>query len=59
MGFESNIDELASAAFDIYLKCREKISELRVSEAKAEGDRAFRLLEYMGRVNSKRGEVTE
>jgi len=59
LDFESKIDELASAAFDIYLKYREKIYELRVSEAKAEGDRAFRLLEYMGKVKSKPGEVTE
>jgi hypothetical protein len=57
--FESKIDELASLAFDIYMNCREKIYELRVSEAKAEGERAFRLLELIGRVNTKHKEVTE
>jgi len=32
--FESGIDELALMAFDIYMKCREKIYELRANEAK-------------------------
>jgi hypothetical protein len=59
LNFESKIDELASLAFDIYMKCREKIYELRVSEAKAEGERAFRLIELMGRVNTKHKEVAE
>ena len=30
--FESKIDELALLAFDIYMKCREKIYEIRVNE---------------------------
>jgi hypothetical protein len=59
LNFESKIDELASVAFDIYMKCREKIYELRVSEAKAEKEWAFRLLELMGRADRKHGEVIE
>ena len=41
------------------MKCREKVYELRVSEAKAEGERAFRLLELMGRADKRNGEVIE
>jgi len=39
--FESRIDELALCAFDIYMKCREKIYEIRVDEVK---NRTFSLL---------------
>lgn len=34
MEFESKIDDLALAAFDIYVKCREQIYELRTDELK-------------------------
>lgn len=43
--FESKIDEIALLAFDVFMKCREKIYELRVNEVRAERERAFRLLE--------------
>lgn len=43
--FESRIDELVLLAFDIYVKCREKIYEIRLNEIKAQGEQAFRLLE--------------
>jgi len=33
--FESRIDDLALSAFDIYMKCREKIYELKANEVKA------------------------
>ncbi len=39
--FESRIDRLALLAFDIYMKCREKIYEIRVNEVK---NRTFSLL---------------
>lgn len=39
---ESRIDELALIAFDIYMKCREKIYELKANEIK---NRYFRLLQ--------------
>ncbi len=32
--FESKIDELILLSFDIYMKCREKVYELKVSETK-------------------------
>ena len=43
--FEARIDKLALVALDIYMKCRDKVYEIRLSEMKAEGERAFRLLE--------------
>ncbi len=42
--FEARIDKLAMLALDIYMKCREKVYEIRLNEAKAEGERAYRLL---------------
>lgn len=45
--FQSRIDRLALLAFDIYMECREKICEIRVNEAKAQREMAFRLLERM------------
>jgi len=47
MEFQSRIDQLALLAFDVYMECREKICEIRVNEAKAEREMAFRLLERM------------
>jgi len=34
LGFESKIDDLALVAFDIYVKCREQIYELKTDELK-------------------------
>jgi hypothetical protein len=45
--FQLKIDQMALLAFDVYMKCKEKIYEIRVRESKAEKDRAFRLLERM------------
>jgi hypothetical protein len=47
--FESKIDELALVAFDQYMKCREKIFDVRVHELR---QRSMQLLE---RVNRRRG----
>lgn len=44
---EKRIDRLALAAFDAYMKCREQIFEVRVSEIRADRDDAFRLLDRM------------
>ena len=49
--FETKIDMLASLAFDIYLKCREEIYEIRVNEAKVSKDMALRLLKIMKQVD--------
>lgn len=40
--FESNIDDLALLSFDIYMKCREKVYEIKANEAK---NGTFRLLQ--------------
>lgn len=49
--FETKIDMLASLAFDIYLKCREEIYEIRVNEAKVSKGMALRLLKIMKQVD--------
>lgn len=51
--FEARIDKLALLALDIYVKCREKIHEIRINEVKAEGERAFKLLEITNLVYGK------
>lgn len=43
--FESKIDQLVLLALDIYMKCREKVFEIRVNEAKAERERVLKLLD--------------
>jgi hypothetical protein len=48
--FQSRIDNLALHAFDIYMDCREKICEIRVNQARAEKETAFRMME---RINKK------
>jgi RsbT co-antagonist protein rsbRD N-terminal domain len=45
--FESKIDELGLMAFDIYMKCREKIYELKANEMK---DRTFKAFKRAGLV---------
>lgn len=42
--FESRIDEIALLAVDIYVKCREKIYEIRINEVKAERERLCQML---------------
>ena len=50
--FQSKIDELALHAFDVYMDCRERISEIRVKKAQAEREVAFKMMERM--TSSKR-----
>jgi hypothetical protein len=45
LAFESRIDALALLAFDIYMKCREKIYEIRVNETR---NHVSRLLQKAG-----------
>jgi hypothetical protein len=45
--FQSKIDDLALQTFDIYMDCREKICEIRVKQARAEREMAFRMIERM------------
>ncbi len=45
--YQSRIDALALRAFDLYMDCREKICEIRINQAKAEKEMAFRMIERM------------
>jgi hypothetical protein len=45
--FQSSIDDLALQAFDAYMECREKICEIRINQARAEREMAFRMMERM------------
>jgi len=45
--FQSSIDDLALQAFDAYMECREKICEIRINQARAEKEMAFRMIERM------------
>jgi len=47
---ESRIDRLILDAFDVFMKCREKVYEVRMSEVKAEKERMHRLLECLNPV---------
>lgn len=50
LDFEHRIDEVACASAGTYLKCRERIYELKLNEVKAERDGVFNLL---GRIHDK------
>jgi hypothetical protein len=52
---DSKIDTMALLAFDIYMKCREKIFEIKVNEVKGETQRILRLLERAGLISEKLG----
>ncbi|MFA4915340.1 MAG: RsbRD N-terminal domain-containing protein [Syntrophales bacterium] len=54
--FESRIDELALIAFDVYMKCREKIYEIRVDEVK---NKTFSLLKRANLITETQEEETE
>ena len=41
LNFESKIDEISLIAFDIYMKCREKIYELKANEVRSRSFKAF------------------
>lgn len=43
--FESRIDKLVLLALDIYMRCREKVFEIRMNEVNAERQNALKLLE--------------
>lgn len=52
---ESKIDTLALLAFDIYMRCREKIFEIKVNEVRGERERIFKLLERTRLVSGDQG----
>ncbi len=45
--FQARIDDLALRAFDIYMACREKICEIRINQANAGKEMAFKAMERM------------
>ncbi len=45
--FLKRIDDLALLAFDTYMNCRDKISEIRINQARAEKEMAFKMMERM------------
>jgi hypothetical protein len=45
--FNSKIDGMALLAFDIYMDCREKICEIRVNQARAEREMAYKMMDRM------------
>ena len=45
--FQARIDDLALQAFDIYMDCRDKICEIRVNQARAEKEMAFKMMKRM------------
>jgi hypothetical protein len=47
--FQSSIDDLALQAFDAYTECRERICEIRIKQARAEKEMAFRMMERMSK----------
>jgi hypothetical protein len=49
LSFESRIDAMSLVAFEVYMKCREEISRIRIREMTAEKDRVLRVLEMMNR----------
>lgn len=53
---DSRVDALALRAFDVYMRCREEIYELRVGEVKRQREAALRMLE---RSNRNSGGKTE
>ena len=57
--FQSSIDDLTLQAFDAYTECREKICEIRINQARAEKEMAFRMMERMSTSKEKRGKEKE
>jgi len=57
--FQSRVDDLILQAFDLYMACREKVCEIRVKQARAEKEMAFRMMERMGFSREKREKEEE
>ena len=50
--FEARMEALLLTAFDVYMQCREKVFEIRLTELR---NRTFKLLEREGEVSLRRG----
>jgi uncharacterized protein YerC len=55
--FEANIDNLTFLSFDIYMKCRERIFELRVNEIKTMTFRLLRRANLIAEVEEHESEI--
>ena len=44
LDFEARIDKLILLAFDVHMKCREKVCEIRMNEVASQRDMALRIL---------------
>lgn len=53
--FESRIDKQALLAFDIYMKCREKLYEIRANEVK---NQTFRLLQQANLIYDRKNRIS-
>jgi transcriptional regulator with AAA-type ATPase domain len=53
---ENRVDELCLLAFDVYVKCREKIWELKANEAR---QRVSYILRKWDKQQSRKGESSE
>lgn len=51
--FQSRIDAMALEAFDLYMDCRERICEIRINQARAEREMAFRMMERISASKTK------
>jgi len=56
LSLESEIDGLALLSFDIYMKCKEKIYEIKANEVKS---MTFRLLQMANLINEANGQETD
>jgi len=48
--YESKIDIIVQLTLDIYMKCRDKVSEIRMKEMKNEREMAFKILERISAI---------
>ena len=55
--FESRVDQVALFAFDIFVRCREQLYELRVDEVKRSVSTVFKRLERSGSRTEKAGQA--
>jgi hypothetical protein len=57
--FEAKLDEVALLAFDIYVKCKEKLYEIRAMEAKTEVSRLLKRAGYISEAPTWRSDPKE
>lgn len=55
-GFESKVDELALLAFDVYMRCRENLFEVRVNEIKNRTNRLLHRAQMIAELPAQKAE---